>query len=630
MSGLLGCGESGHGSDSGTFSWSDIPTVDLAAGYSMVSGLRLPHEGHGAVLSIRSIDRDFLGNFLISDNRSKDVKLVDSDGQAMLRFGRSGAGPGAASVSSGVLWGQSWQWQRPNYAVRRILRAYYGGTPTGDGISQPDCLAERGDRCFGGDPEDQLCTWVPACRSVTAQSTFLQNLKAAPHQRPDDGWAVAQSAYAFLRLDQPTEALEIAHSCATVEWWCMLVRGLVLQRTGDATRAEAEFRQAVDRAAPDLACRLRDISPLLDGADRKLYHAQPCESRDSLETWFWWLSDPLFTRPGNDRFSEHVARRFAAVLHEEILAAQREHHTDAHELQLVRWGAEDSYRTRPHYRFTSRRAARYHFVPQADSLFGSIDSLRYRLETSDEVEGFTPTYGPFVAVPVQFVRFRQGDSTLVVGATDLSGVSTKTWFDASVVLVLSDGPERFRMVSGANTHDATLVFASPIGGSRSVASVEVTAPDGTIGRHRRGLAALSTTGFGVSDILLYAATTGTTPGSRRVAIASMLGATDIEFGHGFGIYWEVYGAVEGEPITRRIEIEGQRPGLLARILGLNKRSGLPSALSWVEAAGEGVDNGVFDLDLSTLEPGMYTLRLILSTRQGETAETSRRFRIVGP
>jgi hypothetical protein len=57
-------------------------------------------------------------------------------------------------------------------------------------------VAERGDRRFGGDPEDHLCTWVPACRSLTAQSTFLQKLRAAAQQRPDDGWAVGQSAYA--------------------------------------------------------------------------------------------------------------------------------------------------------------------------------------------------------------------------------------------------------------------------------------------------------------------------------------------------------------------------------------------------------------------------------------------------
>ena len=526
---------------------------------------------------------------------------------------------------------QAAEWDRVNHGVRVIIREYYWGNSSGDGVAPITCLADQGDLCFGGDPEDQFCTLVPECRSQEDESEFLRRLRAAAERRPADTYAMGQAVYAFMRLGRPIQAFQLADACTAVGWWCELLRGVVLHRTGQPNAAEVVFRQALERADPDLACRLRDIGPLIPGRDRRRYHREPCGSRDSLEAWFWWLTDPLFSVDGNDRYAEHVARRVETVLHEQIVETSQSLHPDSHEDQLVRRGSEDSWRRLPYYtRFTSRRRARYHFVPEMDSLFGAIDAVGYRLDAGDGDEGFTPASGPFVTVPAQFVRFRQGDSMLVAAATDLANSPAEDWSDPSVVLVLSDAPSSDPVVFGPMPGSTRVVFAAPVVAAPYVASLELTSAAGAAGRHRRGLPALPASGFGASDILLYEPTGGDPPGSRDEAIAAMLGTTDIEAGHPVGVYWEAYGIVEGEQITRRIEIEGERPGLLARIaqaIGLGQ-SETPWLVSWVAAGREDVYRAAFDIDIQVLEPATYTLRLVLETERSGTAEAVRSFRIV--
>jgi hypothetical protein len=44
-----------------------------------------------------------------------------------------------------------------------------------------------------------------------------------------------------------------------------------------------------------------------------------CGERQSFEERFWWLSDPFWSVPGNERFDEHLARNVQARLRDEIL-----------------------------------------------------------------------------------------------------------------------------------------------------------------------------------------------------------------------------------------------------------------------------------------------------------------------
>lgn len=525
---------------------------------------------------------------------------------------------------------QGSDWDRPNHNVRSIMRDYYGGPLTAAGMSPDACLADQGERCFGGDVEDQNCTQIPACRSPESQAYFLRRLRAAAEGHRDNAFAMGQAVYAFTRLGHLIEAYRLAQECSAVHWWCGLLRGLVLHRSGQPIRAEAEFSVALQHADPALACGLRDIGLLLSGADHGVYAARACGSRDTLEARFWWLTDPVYSIEGNDRYAEHVARRLEAVLHRQIVEARYFHHPDAHEAQLVRWGSEDSWQGGSYRRFTSRRGARYHFAPQSGAAFGSIEGLSYRLEAGSSEEGFTPTYGPVVRLSGQFVRFRDGDSMLVVAATDLAGSPAADWNDPSAVLVLSDEPGRFSSVRPHALEGERILFGTALPALPHVASLELTSDEG-VGRHREGIAALPIAGFVVSDVLMYEPSEAAPPESRAAAVTRMLGTTVIEAGSRLGVYWEAYGVAKGDSIDAAIEIEGARRGLLARIvgaIGLGPSRETPSVVSWVGTVGANGYRRAVDVDVSTLEPGTYVLRLVLETRAGAKAESVRDFRIV--
>lgn len=526
---------------------------------------------------------------------------------------------------------QTHDWDRPNHNVRSAIRDYYGGPPVTGGV-QHDCLADEGDRCFGGDVEDQNCTHVPTCRSSEDQTRFLTRLRAIGESHPDDAFATGQAVYAFLRLGDPIEAYRLAQACGAPSWWCGLLRGLVLDRSGQPRRAEAEYLAALQQADPRLACRLRDIEPLLAGADRNRYAAVPCGRRDSLEARFWWLADPFYSIEGNDRFTEHVSRRLEAVLHQQIVEAQAQHHPSGHEEQLVKWGAEDSWRGGPYRRFTSRRVARYHFAPESDSILSTIEDLRYDLDAGDKKEGFTPSYAPVVEVPAQFARFRQGDSLLIAVATELAPAPAEVWNTRSAVLVLSATPGDDLVVHPAAFEDAIVRFTAAVGRSPHVASVEVRSDTNGVGRNRGALMPLPTAQFVLSDLLLYESSGSPPPQTREDAVASMRGSTDVEAGTVLGLYWEAYGLSESDSISLSIEIENaSRRGVLARVLGvlgIGRGSESSSTVSWSRAVGEGPYHGAVDLEASTLTPGAYLVRLILETGDGMKTEAVRAFRIV--
>ena len=288
-----------------------------------------------------------------------------------------------------------------------------------------ECLADRGDICYGGDPEDPCFLVTRRCRPEAQIIRFLERLKAAALGDPDDPVAIAQAVYANARLRRTATAVDLAMECASMEWWCDLLRGLAHHRRGMPTEAEEYFRAGLAGADPELACRLTGIGELLTQRDRRDYDDLDCASRTGFEARFWWLADPMFSMAGNDRWAEHVHRRLEMVLHEPILWVQEGEHPLSHEAGVVRRGQSDSWSWTPPgrpERWTSIRAARYRFTP-AGTLADGLQALHYELDADRSDEGYTPlTYGPVAELPVQFARFRQSDSLVVAAATDLEGV----------------------------------------------------------------------------------------------------------------------------------------------------------------------------------------------------------------
>ena len=507
---------------------------------------------------------------------------------------------------------------------------YYGNTPR-PLDEMTECLADEGDICYGGDHEDQGCYDTVGCRTEGQIVRFLERLKAAALEEPGVPHPIAQAVYAHTRLRRTATAVDLAMQCASVEWWCDLLRGLAHHHRGMPERAEEYFRRGLVGADPELACRLAGVGELLTRRDRNSYEDLDCESRTEFEARFWWLADPMFSMPGNDRWTEHISRRFELVLHEPILWVKRGQHPPQHEVSVVRRGQNDSWSRkpgRPHERWTGKRAARYRFTP-ASALADGLGALRYQLDAGLEDEGYTPaTYGPFLELPAQFARFKQADSLLVAAATDLEGIPLGP---SRAAFVASDGPESFPVVLGPVSGQARAVFAATLDPEPVVVSIETMDEGRAAGRARGGLLPLPADGLVLSDVLLLDARDTELPEGRGEALAMMFGKTTLPPADEVSIYSEIYGVEEGHPVQIAISLVGGDRGVFTRILrgvGILSETGA-AEVSWTEPASASVHPMALALDISRLDAGDYELSIDVSDGDGNTAATIRRFRLEG-
>src|SRR3990172_4784388 len=105
----------------------------------------------------------------------------------------------------------------------------------------------------------------------------------------------------------------------------------------DYPGADSAFAAALHAMPEDLRCRWTDLSPVLGGL-RGRYRKLPCAQRVTLERRIWWLADPLYLVPGNERRTEHFSRRMMNALQDRAQSAYgMRWGTDLEEL-LIRYG----------------------------------------------------------------------------------------------------------------------------------------------------------------------------------------------------------------------------------------------------------------------------------------------------
>jgi len=212
------------------------------------------------------------------------------------------------------------------------------------------CDADRGEWCYEGDHES-FCRKF-RCKRRSLQKEFVEKLGEIAAEHPHSAYTVGHAVYAAVRMDFPGKASGFLELCRPGgRWWCDLLEGYVLHRTRRPLDAEPHFRRGLAAAPPEVRCRLEDVSYLLPRDRRGTYEAMPCDEREELHRHFWWLTDPFYMDPGNDRWTEHLSRRFTLMLHEHrIVVAQRVPggfrdivHTDIHENRVVARGHQDSW-----------------------------------------------------------------------------------------------------------------------------------------------------------------------------------------------------------------------------------------------------------------------------------------------
>ncbi|NNK64305.1 MAG: hypothetical protein HKO98_14000, partial [Gemmatimonadetes bacterium] len=157
--------------------------------------------------------------------------------------------------------------------------------------------------------------WWPeeeAPELTAARARLIEQLAEAARTAPGDPWILGQRVVYLGEAGRWAEAERLASRCgirAEERWWCDALEGLALHVQGDYVVAAERFRAALASMEPDRALEWREVGDLLtsegdDARDRAV------ERGDSAAVdRFWALSDPLFLVPGNDRWTEHMARR---------------------------------------------------------------------------------------------------------------------------------------------------------------------------------------------------------------------------------------------------------------------------------------------------------------------------------
>ena len=519
------------------------------------------------------------------------------------------------------------QWQGPLAPdVAWVLGSYYGPAQVRTNV-RSGCRADDGDLCFNGDHEDH--NWrnrLP--RPPEKGAGLLTDLAEAAAERPDDALAFAQVVYAHTRLSDFEQTLAVAGECTFVAWWCELLMGMVYERGGRSAEAAAHFRSALPDTDPDLAALLTGIGDLLEGRDRSAYRRLAGRERSDFEQRFWWLTNPMWSVPGNDRWTTHMRRGVELVLHRSLLKARGGEHGYPHQGLLVRRGPEDSWTPMrsPSSRWTSLHAARYRFTP-VSAIVEGLGALRYDIEADIADERYTPAgYGPVFQVPAQFARFREGDSLVVAAAANLGDAPLA---GPETVFMVSDGPGSFPVVLRATPGDARPVFQTVIANGPVAVGIESLDENRAAARARGGLLPLDSGRLVLSDPLLVTPADPDLPENREAAVAGMLGTTTFEAGAELAVYWEVYGAVATWPLRVSLSVEGDRGGWFSRTLRalrLRSASRVP-VVSWTQTATTSAEPMALGVDIAALDAGGYTLRIEVAGPDGSVATSERRFRV---
>ncbi len=544
-------------------------------------------------------------------------------------------------------------------AVRQVeweMYLYYHLSMKGDLRISPHedfCNADQGDFCLEGDWESGCLLF--RCHSGDQQARFVEKLAEIAREYPHSPSAVGQAVYAAIRLQHWDVAAELVEVCAPLdEWWCHLSRGYVLHRTRRSAEAEAHFWRGLEGAPVDLRCRLEDVHFLIPTQVRQKYDDIPCEEREGVHRHIWWLSDPFYVDPGNDRWAEHISRRFEMLFHEQRMRARRAGggrstiHTRAHERYFVMRGPPDSWLGRPLERglLTSRQGAATQYVPRALSLDGLAGDLTYQLEAGERDEGYTRGDGATSSLPAQMVRFREGDSLMVALASDLSEAAfwgeeddqelekegskgmPRTFPVGRAHFVASESPDHTVSLEPSLIRDE-ITFAGLLANREQLVGLEVLTPSATA-RHRSPLMPLESTDPAISDLLLFRPMGPDLPETRMQAIGMMLHTMRTSSDLPLGVYWEAYGIDPTNEIRVTVRFEGRGGGLLGRLgraIGV-AGSGEPS-FTWAEPAGEGaLPHRAITLQLGSVDQGHYDLTLEMALPDGQMLSRTVRIEVV--
>ncbi len=518
--------------------------------------------------------------------------------------------------------------------------------PMGLGSPSGECDERIGRFCYWHDASSDNPPAEPPAVG-RGRERLLRVLDSATRALPGDDWLAGQRVRYLVEAGRPADALAAAHACRAARWWCEALEGFANHAAGDFSRADSVFQSALLDMPADERCRWTDLSSVLSEPLRRQYRRLACVERAAFAVRLWWLAQPLWSRSGNDRRTEHFARRtMATLLRHSWSPYGALGGEDLTEL-IVRYGwpeawtqvARGSSIGSERSVIGHEREPAYRFLPDA-ARFDSPHSVDDPLTDARPRERYAPSYAAtFTALDPAFAQFRRGESTLVVAAYDLTRDSLfrDVTLDAALVLARDETTAPYVERRAVAEPSGVLVAAAPWG--PAVLSLELLATRGVERRAARSrfgwLAHPSTDGnLAVSDLLLF-----DPPDSVSSELEAVLphvrGPAPLPRGSRIGLYWEAYGlAPDGESLATVVSVEPEQVGWLRgafESVGLVSRS-RPVRLEWTEQGKpkDGIAARALVVDLSPLHPGRYRIELAVTASGRRPASASRSIRITAP
>ncbi|MEZ4425030.1 MAG: hypothetical protein R3E98_16665 [Gemmatimonadota bacterium] len=330
----------------------------------------------------------------------------------------------AARADSLVAAARQAQIEFESFRESRIPPEVRGGGGVCDEMVGRLCLRHGSDESPLDDEPPEL---------TLARDRLLRSLLAAWRAAPD-AWLLGQLAFYEGERGGWARVFALSDECPIAErWFCLGVRGLAEQRQGKTEAAESTFARALERMPPDTAAWFGSLRYLLDDdAQRALDDASDDARRAEVERTFWLLADPLWMEPGNDRHTEHFARKMVVLLRRDAANAFGLEWEDDLEQLTTRYGPEvgwergrgvvpgqqglagdDRYIIGRHHPKTAQYVAPGAYLADPTA----IPADAWTIEQREPRTGYAPSYAPDVdPLYSQVARFRRGDSLLVVAA----------------------------------------------------------------------------------------------------------------------------------------------------------------------------------------------------------------------
>jgi hypothetical protein len=467
---------------------------------------------------------------------------------------------------------------------------------------------------------------------------LLESFAEAAAALPGDEWIAGQRVRYLLEAGDEDEAVAAARACRAERWWCAALEGMALHEAQRFAEAEQVFGAAVAAMPPEERARWTDVEVLLRPADKRTWRTTPDAQRERLRRRMWWLADPLWSEPGNDRLTEHFARWTMERIQ------QRARQVDA-----LRWGDDMTEIVLRYGWFTawersepttsggvqSGSAVGYNeprtweFIPPLETVRDPT-LLRGDEWPLSESHPTTTRYAPEYArhimmLPHQLAVFpRRGAALLVAGyALPEDSLPPDPRLRAALVAMDDVGGHRTESPWQPNAASGALYVELPA--RNTVVSLELR-EDSTRAVARRRQAVAWDSDARVSDLLLLAH-----PDARPVEVMEAAriarGSAILAPGERVGVFWEMYDVEASDSVQVRVGlIPGRAVWGRRRLEAIGIVKGARTVrMGWSEGveAGEVVGRSLAVGIPPDLRPGDYTLEVTV-TAPGMAPATARR------